>query len=112
VKYQDYQESRTTLSISRSASRYNRETQGGALVDNKGNVIGIVSAQLSQKAALQITGTLAQNVNYAIKGSYVMSFLESVSDIQESICAPKTAESVYDVVVEELKASSVLVLAK
>jgi hypothetical protein len=41
-----------------------------------------------------------------------MSFLESVSDIQESICAPKTAESVYDVVVEELKASSVLVLAK
>jgi hypothetical protein len=41
-------------------------------------VVGIVSAKLSARAALASSGTLPENVNYAVKSSYLLSFLESV----------------------------------
>ncbi|HXR03209.1 MAG TPA: trypsin-like peptidase domain-containing protein, partial [Verrucomicrobiae bacterium] len=37
---------------------------GGALVDEHGNVVGIVSAKLNAAAALASTGVLPENVNY------------------------------------------------
>jgi hypothetical protein len=37
---------------------------GGALVDDRGNVIGIVSAKLDASAALAASGALPENVNY------------------------------------------------
>ena len=45
------------------------------MVDGRGNVVGVVVAKLSQRAALAATGTLAENVNYAVKSSYFLSFL-------------------------------------
>src|ERR1039457_7599797 len=42
---------------------------GGALVDEHGNVIGIVSAKLDEAAALTASGSLPENVNYAVKSS-------------------------------------------
>ena len=42
---------------------------GGALVSSAGNVIGIVTARLSDEVALLTSGALPQNVNYAIKSS-------------------------------------------
>ena len=53
---------------------------GGALVDERGNVIGIVSAKLDAGAALAASGALPENVNYAVKSSLLLSFLESVPD--------------------------------
>ena len=38
---------------------------GGALVDARGNVVGIVAAKLDASAALAATGSLPENVNYA-----------------------------------------------
>jgi len=40
---------------------------GGALVDERGNVVGVVAAKLSAAAALAASGTLPENVNYAVK---------------------------------------------
>jgi S1-C subfamily serine protease len=40
---------------------------GGALVDERGNVVGVVAAKLSASATLKTTGALPENVNYAIK---------------------------------------------
>jgi S1-C subfamily serine protease len=51
---------------------------GGALLDEHGNVVGIVARTLKQSAALAETGSLAQNVNYAIKSSGIRTFLDSV----------------------------------
>ena len=51
---------------------------GGALVDEHGNVVGIVSAKLSARAALATSGALPENVNYAVKSSFLLGFLESV----------------------------------
>jgi len=39
---------------------------GGALVDERGNVVGVVSAKLSARAALAASGALPENVNYAV----------------------------------------------
>ena len=45
---------------------------GGALVDGRGNVVGVVSAKLSARATLAANGTLPENVNYAVKSSYLL----------------------------------------
>ena len=42
---------------------------GSALVDAAGNAVGGGDAKLSQRAGLAATGTLAKNVNYAVKSS-------------------------------------------
>jgi S1-C subfamily serine protease len=51
---------------------------GGPLVDARGNAVGVVTARLSDRAAMQASGAIPQNVNYALKSSYVLSFLEAV----------------------------------
>jgi S1-C subfamily serine protease len=48
---------------------------GGPLLNERGEVIGVVSATLDQLTVLQRAGTLAQNVNYAIKIDYVLPLL-------------------------------------
>ncbi len=40
---------------------------GGSLVDERGNVVGIVSAKLDAATALAATGALPENVNYVVK---------------------------------------------
>jgi len=55
---------------------------GGALVNSKGNVVGVVAAKLSVRAALETSGSLPENVNYAVKSSYALSLLESVPEYQ------------------------------
>jgi S1-C subfamily serine protease len=83
---------------------------GGALVDEHGNVVGIVSAQLSQKAALESSGTLAQSVNYAVKSSYLLSFLESVPEASEGMPAAKTREQKFEAMVDDVKKATVLII--
>ena len=36
-------------------------------MDERGNVVGVVSAKLSARAALSATGALPEKVNYAVK---------------------------------------------
>ncbi len=83
---------------------------GGALVDDRGNVVGVVTAQLSQEAALESSGALAQNVNYAIKSSYLLSFLESVPEAAEGITDAKSDEQKFESIVDEIKQASVLII--
>lgn len=48
---------------------------GSPMVNDQGVVIGIASASLNQSAAISATGTLAQNVNYAVKIAYALPML-------------------------------------
>ena len=61
---------------------------GGALVDERGNVVGVVSAKLNASAALAASGALPENVNYAVKSSFLLSFLESVPDVANKLKEP------------------------
>jgi S1-C subfamily serine protease len=83
---------------------------GGALVDERGNVVGIVVAALNQNAAIAASGTLAQNVNYAVKSSYLMSFLEAVPAVAEKLKEPNTKDRNFEDVVNTVEQSTVLVL--
>jgi len=83
---------------------------GGALVDERGNVVGVVTAQLSQEAALANTGVLAQNVNYAVKSSYLLSFLEAVPETSAGIPDAKTHEQKFEAMVDDVKKATVLII--
>jgi serine protease Do len=51
---------------------------GGPLLDQNGNLVGVVSAKLNALRLMVATnGDIAQNVNFAIKSSIVASFLEA-----------------------------------
>jgi S1-C subfamily serine protease len=83
---------------------------GGALVDEHGNVVGIVSAKLDASAALAASGSLPENVNYAVKSSFLLSFLESVPDVDAKLKAPNTADEKFEDVVKSAQEAAVLVL--
>jgi serine protease Do len=86
---------------------------GGALVDERGNVVGVVSAKLSVKAALATSGALPENVNYAVKSSFLLSFLESVPEVSDRLKESKswqTATPKFEDVVKSSEQAAVLVL--
>jgi TPR repeat protein len=83
---------------------------GGALVDERGNVIGIVSAKLDASAALAASGALPENVNYAVKSSLLLSFLESVPYVSAKLNTPNTKDEKFADVVKSAQDAAVLVL--
>ena len=83
---------------------------GGALVDDHGNVVGIVSAKLDVATALAASGSLPENVNYAVKSSFLLSFLESVPDVAKKLKEPNTKDEKFEDVVKSAQAAAVLVL--
>jgi S1-C subfamily serine protease len=80
------------------------------LVDERGDVIGIVSAKLDASAALAASGALPENVNYAVKSSLLLSFLESVPDVANKLKSPNTADEKFEEVVKSAQDAAVLVL--
>jgi S1-C subfamily serine protease len=80
---------------------------GGPLLDEHGHLVGVVVASLSLRA-IQITGSVPQNVNYAIKGAYLEPLLNfhKVTVAQSPSVAPG---SFQDMVAAAQKAS-VLIL--
>jgi hypothetical protein len=73
-------------------------------------VADVVVAALNQRAALESSGSLAQNVNYAIKSSYLLSFLESTPDVVTEMLDEKAQDQPFEDVVEQVKKATVLVL--
>jgi S1-C subfamily serine protease len=50
---------------------------GGALLDQSGNVVGIVTSKLNAVRTAAATGDIPQNVNFAVKSQIAMGFLET-----------------------------------
>jgi len=55
----------------------NPGNSGGPLLDSSGNLVGVVSARLDDGAVAQATGSLPQNVNFALRNDTVLSFLRT-----------------------------------
>ena len=64
---------------------------GGPLVDDAGNVIGIVVAQLNAATVFEYTGTIPQNVNFAVKINYALPLIQSVPGLAKNLPQPRTA---------------------
>ena len=61
-------------------------------------------------AALAASGALSENVNYAVKSSLLLSFLESVPDVSAKLKAPDTQDEKFEDVVKSAQNAAVLVL--
>jgi TPR repeat protein len=83
---------------------------GGALVDEHGNVVGVVSAKLDVAAAVATSEVLPEQVNYAVKSCFLLSFLESVPGVAAKLKAPNAKDRKFEDVVSSAEKSAVLVL--
>ena len=83
---------------------------GGALIDMRGNVIGVVVGKLSQEAALVSSGQLAENVNYAVKSSFLLSFLEALPEVAAKLVEPNKSDLQFEDAVKAAEQSAVLIL--
>jgi S1-C subfamily serine protease len=61
---------------------------GGALLDENGNVVGIVAARLSDWAAVRTSGMTAQDVNYAVKSSCAKTLLDAEQELPVRLKPP------------------------
>ena len=84
---------------------------GGALVDVRGSVIGVVVATLDQKAAKATSGTIAQNVNYAVKSSYLLNFLKTVPEINAKLKPVSAANAPnFEEMIAQVERATVMVM--
>lgn len=74
------------------------------------HIPGIVSAKLDAATALAASGALPENVNYEVKSSFLLSFLESVPDVANKLKPANTKEEKFDDVVKSAQDAAVLVL--
>ena len=72
---------------------------GGPLFNSNGDIIGVTSARLDSKAM----GTDVQNVNYALKISYLVSLIKNVPKFQDSFSKTNLQGLPLDKQVEVLK---------
>jgi hypothetical protein len=83
---------------------------GGPLLDEDGNVIGVVVSKLGLKAA-QATGDIPQNVNYAVKSTYALALLEPYLDSSTPDPKQPAAKPRFEDMVAKAQQSVVLILA-
>ena len=73
-------------------------------------MVGIVAAKLDASVALAASEALPENVNYAVKSSLLLSFLESVPEVSAKLKVPVTVDRKFDEVVQSAQDAAVLVL--
>lgn len=84
---------------------------GDPLIDMYGNVIGLMTAKLNDLTMLKLTGSLPQNVSYALKGSFMNAFLETIPDLADKLRAPNAAiDRKFDDIVKETQSAVALIL--
>ncbi len=83
---------------------------GGALVSANGTVLGIIEAKLSARLALNTSGALPENVNYALKSSYALPLLESIPDAAGKFLEPSARPKPLADIIAQAEDASVLVV--
>jgi TPR repeat protein len=84
---------------------------GGALVDTRGNVVGIVTMRLDDLKLLEMSGSLPQNVNYALKSSFILAFLDTVPELAGKFKQPHTElNRKFEDIVKEVQQATVMVV--
>jgi hypothetical protein len=69
---------------------------GGPLVNGCGNVVGMVEGPLADIASLEITASMPQNANYAMKSSVLNVLLESVPEVSARLKEPNSREEKFE----------------
>jgi len=85
----------------------NPGSSGGPLLDTRGRVVGIVSSKLNVIEIARTTGSLPENVNFAIKATVLRAFLDS-NDVDYEVKKEGRRKAIVDLV-EEAKGYTVLI---
>ena len=72
---------------------------GGPLLDRYGNVVGIVTAKINAMQVQKITGDIPQNINFAIKASFMRDFLDA-NEVNYETRLSKTRKETSDIAAE------------
>jgi S1-C subfamily serine protease len=84
---------------------------GGPLVDDRGNAVGVTNAQLSALKMIATSGSIPQNVNYAVKISYAQLLLDSIPEIAAKLPkAHKDRGETSRIIDETQKAAALIVV--
>lgn len=78
-------------------------------MDMNGNVIGIVVAMLDARTAFKVSGSLPQNVNYAVKSMYAQALLDTLPEVSGSLL-PAFKKEPFDTVVDRVKKSVAMIV--
>jgi TPR repeat protein len=84
---------------------------GGALVNERGNVIGIITLRMTESVAYQRTGALPQAVNFAVKSAYALALLESQPAVAAKLKHPQTSKRKFADAVKTATDAAALVFA-
>ena len=90
----------------------NPNTSGGALIDEKGTAIGMVTFRLDDLKTYSLTGSLPQNTSYALKSTQILNFLATVPLVQALLPQPPPTIKavVFDAAIENAQKSAALIL--
>ncbi|MGO9673801.1 MAG: S1C family serine protease [Methylocella sp.] len=83
---------------------------GGPLLDQNGNLVGVVTSKLNAIKIAEASGDLPENVNFALKSSVVANFLETNRIKYASGSATLSLKS--EDLADEAKSMSVFILCK
>lgn len=83
---------------------------GGPLFDEKGNIVGVVSARLDQDAAMAFTGTHAENVNYAVKSNVMLDWLRSLQTSNLNLSADSASADSFQAAIQAAEKSTAMIL--
>lgn len=84
---------------------------GGALVNDRGSVVGIITSRMTESVAYQKTGALPQNVNYAVKSAYALALLESQPALARKLKPASATKRKFADVVAAAENAAALVFA-
>ncbi len=83
---------------------------GGAIVSEEGLVIGLAAAGLDAEKVFKLTGSIPQNVNYAIKSRYITALLQD-NGIPYDETSPKSGTDTK-AIVDQVSNATILLKAK
>jgi len=84
---------------------------GGAVFNDKGSVVGVVTSKLDQAVAVELTGMIAENVNYAVKSEKLLEWLEGQQIDDLVLSSPFEGDAgKFEEVVEKAERSAAMIL--
>ena len=83
---------------------------GGPLADMNGDIVGVIVARLNDLTIMAIAGSIPQNVNYAVKGTTLVRFLNENKDLAPGVKFGKSPNRTQEEAIQAVEKASGLVL--
>ena len=82
---------------------------GGALVDVRGNAVGVIVSIMGTRAMTALSGDAPNSIAYAIKSSLLMNLIDSVTGVSENLAPLNTQDRPFEDMIDTVKHATVLI---